>query len=330
MGIHEDHSQGTWLDRGIGTVTDALGFDGEARPSGAKSGWALENGPATRDRSAEFADIAEAASRGENTLPEDAKDYAYLNVGGLFTERYPGYMDQNNERMSKLGLQSSQVPLDTDAGVEKNAATLRDAILAASEGGKKKVVLTGHSKGGVDITAALGRYPELQEHVHAVAVMQSPYGGTPIASDIQGHPGWSGAIGGAIETAFEGDPKALTDLSYEARQAELAAHPYPTNVPTVSLATTSDSALSLVAPSQGYLDHRYGLASDGLVPEKDAMIPGSDVVRIEGMDHASPVMEGIPGTAPYAPGDVQQAMITLALRKAADAKAARPGGAARP
>lgn len=46
-------------------------------------------------------------------------------------------------------------------------------------------MLLGHSKGGVDSAAALSIYwPELKDKVAGLALAQSPYGGSPIASDI--------------------------------------------------------------------------------------------------------------------------------------------------
>lgn len=47
------------------------------------------------------------------------------------------------------------------------------------------MVLLGHSKGGLDAAAALSIYEhELKDKVVGLVVAQSPYGGTPIASDI--------------------------------------------------------------------------------------------------------------------------------------------------
>lgn len=46
-------------------------------------------------------------------------------------------------------------------------------------------MLLGHSKGGVDAAAALSLYwPDLKDKVAGLALAQSPYGGSPIASDI--------------------------------------------------------------------------------------------------------------------------------------------------
>lgn len=46
-------------------------------------------------------------------------------------------------------------------------------------------MLLGHSKGGIDAAAALSLYwTNLRAKVAGLALVQSPYGGTPIASDI--------------------------------------------------------------------------------------------------------------------------------------------------
>ena len=46
-------------------------------------------------------------------------------------------------------------------------------------------MLLGHSKGGIDAAAALSLYwSDLKDKVAGLALTQSPYGGSPIASDI--------------------------------------------------------------------------------------------------------------------------------------------------
>jgi hypothetical protein len=46
-------------------------------------------------------------------------------------------------------------------------------------------LLLGHSKGGVDAAAALSLYwSDLNDKVAGLVLSQSPYGGSPIASDI--------------------------------------------------------------------------------------------------------------------------------------------------
>jgi hypothetical protein len=134
----------------------------------SESGWAgREFGGARADRSKEYRAAADGAKAGTNQLPPDAKEYIYLVVPGLFTEHYPGYMKDNMARMKKLGLDARMVEIDTDASVEDNAKVIRDTIKKIAEAEGKEVVIIGHSKGGVDTTAAMAQYPELYEHVRA-------------------------------------------------------------------------------------------------------------------------------------------------------------------
>src|SRR5204862_395506 len=98
------------------------------------------------------------------------------------------------------------------------------------------------------------------------------------------------------------------------RQAFVKAHPYPTDIPTVSLATTTSSALAPTAAAAAYMKLRYSAASDGLVAQADGQIPGSNVVKLDGLDHACAAILGIPGIATkYRAGPLTQSLVTLAL-----------------
>lgn len=69
--------------------------------------------------------------------------------------------------------------------MEKNATEIKEHILELYWGSQKKIVLLGHSKGGVDAAAACSMYwDELKDKVVGLALLQSPYGGSPVAADI--------------------------------------------------------------------------------------------------------------------------------------------------
>lgn len=69
--------------------------------------------------------------------------------------------------------------------METNALELKNYIEELYWGCGKRVLLLGHSKGGVDAAAAVSKYwSDLKEKVAGLVVIQSPYGGSPIASDI--------------------------------------------------------------------------------------------------------------------------------------------------
>jgi hypothetical protein len=150
--------------------------------------------------------------------------------------------------------------------------------------------------------------------VRSVVALQAPYGGSPLATDLQAEGPVKGAVDRVVRTIFRGDPRALGDLTHDARRAFVTKHPYPTDVPTISVATTAGAAPSAVGPAVAYLQTRYGARSDGLVAAEDAEIPGSSVVRLDGLDHACPVMVGPTTPFGYRPADVTQALVALALR----------------
>ena len=281
--------------------------------SAGSIGWLKKAGQgAARDVTDRFKQLNAAATTGQNTLPPDAKSYVYLNVGGLYTDHYPGYFDDNIGREKALGLDARRVPVVTDHSVAQNAAVIRQSILDASKDGKQ-VVLIGHSKGGVDVTAALSLYPELKSHVRAVVAMQTPYAGSPIATDVETCGKMKFLMDAVVKLGFSGNPASLADLSYPVRQAFVKAHPYPQDIPTVSLATSAPTGTSLVAATRDYVMGRYGAKADGLVVQQDAEIPGSSVVRLDDMDHAASAMGGPHCLCKYKPADVTEALITLAL-----------------
>jgi len=71
------------------------------------------------------------------------------------------------------------------SSVEKNAREIKEYIEELCWGSNKRVLLLGHSKGGIDVAAALSLYwPELKDKVAGLVLAQSPYGGSPIATDI--------------------------------------------------------------------------------------------------------------------------------------------------
>jgi hypothetical protein len=71
------------------------------------------------------------------------------------------------------------------SSVSKNAREIKEYIEEIYWGARKRVLLLGHSKGGVDAAAALSLYwPQLKDKVAGLVLAQSPYGGSPVASDI--------------------------------------------------------------------------------------------------------------------------------------------------
>ncbi|GHG68320.1 lipase [Comamonas sp. JC664] len=249
---------------------------------------------------------------GEPVLPDEARHHQYVLVRGMLGDELPGYLLDNVQRLERRGLSVREAAVDTEGLLTDNVAVLREALLDAEHFGRT-VVLVGHSKGGVECTATLALYPELRHVVRAVVTLQAPYGGSSIAHDLATTPELRRVIDFAFPLLFHGVSRSVEELSYFQRQAFIQRHPYPTGIPTVSLASSRLSRRSTLYPLQRYLHERYGYQADGMVTAVDAEVPGARMVRLDDMDHAEAAMRGLPGLGRYHPGDVTEVMVALAL-----------------
>ncbi|XP_039790473.1 uncharacterized protein LOC120656447 [Panicum virgatum] len=279
--------------------------------------------PRTEDGTARFLEILDSVRKNEHKLPDSV---VYLLVPGLFSNHGPLYFVKTKAYFSKMGLACHIAKIHSESSVSKNAREIKEYIEEIYWGSRKRVLLLGHSKGGVDSAAALSLYwPQLKDKVAGLVLAQSPYGGSPVASDIlrEGQLGDYVRLRKIMEIlvskVLKGDLQALEDLTYEKRKEFLQQHPLPLEVPIVSFHTEASitpsvlTALSHVAHLElpiaadgnstripvvmplsaamaacsQLLVARYGEMSDGLVTRKDAEVPGSVVVRPERkLDHA--------------------------------------------
>ncbi|KAL2530445.1 alpha/beta-hydrolase superfamily protein [Forsythia ovata] len=131
------------------------------------------------------------------------------------------------------------------ASVDKNAKEIKDYIEEIYWGSGKHVLLLWHSKGGVDSAAALSMYwNELKDKVASLALAQSPYGGSPIASDILRE----GQLGDYVNIPFvKGDMQALEDLTYERLKDFLRKYHMPEDLPIVSFHTEASISPAVLA-----------------------------------------------------------------------------------
>lgn len=280
--------------------------------------------PPVEDQTDRFVEILDDIRHGLHGLPNSM---VYLLVPGLFSNHGPLYFVNTKTSFSKMGLACHIAKIHSEASVEKNAREIKDYIEEIYWGSRKRVLLLGHSKGGVDAAAALSMYwTDLKDKVAGLVLAQSPYGGSPIASDIlrEGQLGDYVNIRKLMETlickVIKGDMQALEDLTYERRKEFLSKYHLPRELPVVSFRTEASispavlATLSRVAHAElptfsttqpaatfpvvmplgavmaacaQLLQIRYGEKSDGLVTCRDAEVPGSVVVRPKRkLDHA--------------------------------------------
>ena len=300
--------------KAVNAIKNELHFPWPGKGCADQIGWIQKVSPPTTDVTSQFEALDQKAKAGEPVLPPDAKDYVYLGVSGVTSGAVPGefYLDSNLDALQKAGLQTAKAPVNTFDGVEANAKILKDTIEKYAAQGKK-VVLVCHSMGGLDAAAALALYPSLKNDVRAMATIQSPYGGSPVAQDTVTNPSLKTVTGAAMDL-LGGSAKAFTDLTYDARREFLSKHPMPAGIPTVCMASSRCSPFSAMFSTQEYLKQRYGLASDGMVSPADAFIPGSQTVTLDGLDHLETT-----GTEPdpfsgYHPADLTLGLVALALK----------------
>ncbi|THU72034.1 hypothetical protein C4D60_Mb04t07830 [Musa balbisiana] len=173
---------------------------------------------------------------------------------GLFSNHGPLYFVNTKQCFSKMGLTCHIAKIHSEASVERNSWELKQYIEELYWGSGKCVMLLGHSKGGVDAAAALSMYwSDLKDKVAGLALVQSPYGGSPIASDIlrEGQVAYKEArriMEFIICKIIKGDMRSLEDLTYEKRREFISNHRLPVEqVPLVSFHTEARVAPGVIA-----------------------------------------------------------------------------------
>ncbi|ONH98001.1 hypothetical protein PRUPE_7G222800 [Prunus persica] len=207
--------------------------------------------PGVEDGTARFLELLAGIRNGEHTLPSS---FVYLLIPGLFSNHGPLYFVGTKKFFSKMGLACHIAKIHSEASVEHNALELKQYIEELYWGSGKRVMLLGHSKGGVDAAAALSIYwCDLKDKVAGLALVQSPYGGTPLASDILRE----GQIADKetrrimellICKLIKGDIRALEDLTYEKRKEFIMKHKLPyEQIPLVSFHSEASIAPDVLA-----------------------------------------------------------------------------------
>ncbi|XP_051149574.1 uncharacterized protein LOC127264180 [Andrographis paniculata] len=220
--------------------------------SSADIGW-LQSAPGmapVEDGSARFRELLQDIRNGMHRLPDS---FVYLLIPGLFSNHGPLYFVSTKRFFSKMGLACHIAKIHSEASVEYNAWELKQYIEELYWGSGKRVMLLAHSKGGVDAAAALSLYSqELRDKVAGLALVQSPYGGSPIASDLFREGQVADKETRRIMEFFickliKGDIRALEDLTYEKRMEFINNHKLPDNIPLISFHSEASIGPGVIA-----------------------------------------------------------------------------------
>eukprot|EP00897_Mesotaenium_endlicherianum_P002673 jgi/Mesen1/2433/ME000157S01573 len=222
------------------------------RGSSQDIGWLQRESslPPVEDGTDRFIALLGRITNGVHTLPDSL---VYLLIPGLFSNLSPLYLLETKKHFSTIGLACHIARLDSQAPVEINAAAIKHYIEELYWGTGKRVVLLGHSKGGVDAAAALAIYrDDLVEKVAGLVAVQSPYGGTPVASDLirQGQIAdvqFRRVLDLLMRRIIKGDIRSLEDLTYARRREFLAQHPIPSGIPVVCFHSEASRAPAVIS-----------------------------------------------------------------------------------
>lgn len=204
-----------------------------------------------------------------------------IGFRGQFTDHIAAFVD--------WGIDYELLEIESEDPPEKNAARLRDFLETSPE----KYILLTHSKGSIDAMDAFLRYPEIRSRIVMWLSMQAPFWGTPVAEFFLDKECLDEPLkrimkflGGSIESIYS--------MSFFERSPYMYEHSVEigdliSEIPTLSVSTTKPDVkwnwdTRFEPYFRDYLWKR-GLENDGLIPWQSAVLPGTNYVKIEGLDH---------------------------------------------
>jgi hypothetical protein len=187
-------------------------------------------------------------------------------------------------RLSGFGAMVLEV--DALSSSSNNARQIRDALMSMpAPEGAPRIVLIGYSKGAPDVLEAIVAYPEIRSRVAAVVSAAGAIGGSPLANDAEQYQAdLLRYLPGA--TCTSGDGGGVQSLRPATRQAWLALHPLPDEVPFYSIVTfPHPERISSVLKSSYDKLSRVDPRNDSQVIFYDQVIPGSSLLGYINADH---------------------------------------------
>lgn len=135
-----------------------------------------------------------AAREGTLPIPAEverrAQGFRYVFVAGLLNERMPAYFGQNAQELKARGVPRGAIHFiypSSSKTCEENAEEVRAQFLKIAREGREPLVVIAHSRGACDALAfALADPKFVRDHLHALFLVQGPFGGTGLADYVAG------------------------------------------------------------------------------------------------------------------------------------------------
>jgi pimeloyl-ACP methyl ester carboxylesterase len=186
------------------------------------------------------------------------------------------------------------------AAIESEETPAFNAVIIAKEieASPKPVILMGHSKGGLDIFETLIRRKDLRSKVKGIVTIQTPYFGSPIADSIL-HNKILAELSRQLLKAMGGSINSLRSLDTRQRDSYYRGNLAEINeivraIPVITMGTWKDEVKhkmdTVLEPLRDEM-LEMGMKNDGQVPIASAILPGTDNIKIQGMDHFVTVMK---------------------------------------
>ncbi len=178
--------------------------------------------------------------------------------------------------------------------IRLNSAAIAKAISTSN----RPVILVSQSKGSADVLEALLNHPEIQSHVHAWFSIQGAFWGSQIADGIEAKPRdrfffhqAMKFLGGGAQTIIELQKSAR--LKYM-REHAVAISQLSKTIHVISFASHKDPAhiwWALQKLDNGYFSAVQSVISDGVIQVPDALLPQSNYIVVENVDHADSTLQ---------------------------------------
>lgn len=225
------------------------------------------------------------------TAPPAAK-LRVVMIPGLLAEcvaKTVKVFEDASAHLERLGYPTGYIQTGGRFGCARNAAIIREAILAMPPG--EKLILVTHSKGTPDTLEALVAYPEVADRVAAVVSVSGAVNGSPVADAFsESFTRFAGEFSWNACPAGQGGEAGIS-LRRSVRLAWLAGNSLPQSVRYYSLAAFArpEDISAALRPFYNLLAKSEPL-NDGLVVCSDMIIPGSTLLGYPNADHLAVAM----------------------------------------
>ncbi len=208
------------------------------------------------------------------------------------------YFVDQMEYLEKRGVPYDLMPVHTEGSLEKNALVIRQNLESRDE-----VVAFCHSKGGVDLLHALIAFPELRPKFKKIVFMQCPFYGTPLADLALKNNMTKAATKGLFKGLLNGDVKSISELTQLKRKEYMQKHESHISaiMNSIHVECIGSSKLpekgkfdSILKISRDFIQYKFDMANDGMIPMESALIPGSRQRIFKDLDHATAVIRLTP------------------------------------